>query len=121
MVALSSGTELVSGSGVLLLGEVGIGLGPNRGFLLLPGLGPLFFGILMGSVGFCCTFGGQLAGSLPLGLLIGLPGPPIVPSSHAVLLAQLSLLPGLGPRFFGILIDSSSFPGWLVWVPSVPF
>lgn len=35
MVALSSGTELVSGSGVLLLGEVGIGLGPNLGFLCI--------------------------------------------------------------------------------------
>ncbi len=35
MVALSSGIELVSGSGVLLLGEVGIGLGPNRGFLYM--------------------------------------------------------------------------------------
>lgn len=35
MVALSSGTELVSGSGVLLLGEVGIGLGTNRGFLCI--------------------------------------------------------------------------------------
>ncbi len=34
MVALSSGIELVSGSGVLLLGEMGIGLGPNRGFSL---------------------------------------------------------------------------------------
>lgn len=35
MVALSSGTELVSGSGVLLLGEVGIGLGINLGFLCM--------------------------------------------------------------------------------------
>lgn len=35
MVALSSGTELVSGSGVLLLGEVGIRLGTNRGFLCI--------------------------------------------------------------------------------------
>lgn len=35
MVALSSGTELVSGSGVLLLGEVGIGLGPIRAFLCI--------------------------------------------------------------------------------------
>ena len=33
MVALSRGTELVSGSGVLLVGEVGMGLGGTRGFL----------------------------------------------------------------------------------------
>lgn len=33
MVALSSGTVLVSGSGVLLVGDVGTGLGTTRGFL----------------------------------------------------------------------------------------
>lgn len=33
MVALSRGTVLVSGSGVLLVGDVGTGLGTTRGFL----------------------------------------------------------------------------------------
>lgn len=33
MVALSWGTVLVSGSGVLLMGDVGTGLGTSRGFL----------------------------------------------------------------------------------------
>lgn len=35
MVALSWGTVLVSGSGVLLVGDVGTGLGSTRGFLCL--------------------------------------------------------------------------------------
>lgn len=33
MVALSRGTVLVSGSGVLVVGDVGTGLGTTRGFL----------------------------------------------------------------------------------------
>ena len=33
MMALSRGTVLVSGSGILLLGETGTGLGTTRGFL----------------------------------------------------------------------------------------
>lgn len=44
MVAASWGTVLVSGSGVLVVGEVGGGFSKLRDFLLLPGLGPLFFG-----------------------------------------------------------------------------
>lgn len=35
MVALSSGTELVSGSGVLLVGDVGTGSEATRGFLCI--------------------------------------------------------------------------------------
>lgn len=35
MVALSWGTVLMSGSGVLLVGDVGTGLGITRGFLCL--------------------------------------------------------------------------------------
>lgn len=49
MVAASWGTVLVSGSGVLVVGEVGGGLSKVRGLLLLPGLGPLFFGNFKGS------------------------------------------------------------------------
>lgn len=35
MVALSRGTVLVSGSGVLMVGDVGTGLGATRGFLYI--------------------------------------------------------------------------------------
>ena len=62
---------------------------------LLPGLGPLFFGILMGSGRFwACwraTLWAQLAGSRPLGLpgpTTGLPGPAMDPSNQPALLAQ---------------------------------
>lgn len=49
IVAASWGTVLVSGSGVLVVGEVGAGFSNVLGFLLLPGLGPLFLGNFKGS------------------------------------------------------------------------
>lgn len=55
---------------------------------LLPGLGPLFFGILMGSPEACCTaiLCSQLVGSLPLGR----PGPAMTASNQLALLTQPS-------------------------------
>lgn len=62
---------------------------------LLPGLGPLFFGILRGSawVWACCRASRwtQLEGSLPLvrpGPALGRPGPAKASSSHPALFAQ---------------------------------
>lgn len=62
---------------------------------LLPGLGPLFFGILTGSVGAwaCCRaiLCAQLAGNLPLvrpGPVTGRPGPAMTASSQPALFAQ---------------------------------
>lgn len=68
---------------------------------LLPGLGPLFFGILIGSAGVwaCCRaiLCAQLAGSRPLvrpGPVTGRPGPAMTASSQPALFAQPSCKQG---------------------------
>lgn len=91
MVALSRGTVLVSGSGVLVVGDVGTGFWVTRGFLYKSHAYTQFHHHVI--------FGSQFTqkqrratGCRPLC---------VVPGCTA------TLLPGLGPRFFGILIGSA--------------
>lgn len=72
---------------------------------LLPGFGPLFFGILRGSawVWACCRaiLWAQLAGSLPLvrpGPVTGRPGPAMASSSQPALFAQPNCKPSTKER-----------------------